>query len=258
MTGTVNVDVQGAIGWATISNPEQRNALSTAMMSLLDDGLHRLDADPDVRVIVLRGEGSAAFAAGADISEFHGQQNNGEVKQLADAIVGKLFARLELLSTPLVAMIHGYCLGAGMAIALGADIRICSADSTFAIPAARLGIGYPIALTRALVRTAGPAHAAEVLFTGRRLSAGEALQAGIVNRVVSSETLSTTVLELAETIATNAPLSVRAAKAAIRSVDAPERLAAAEAYVSACVDSSDAREGQRAFMDKRRPQFQGM
>jgi enoyl-CoA hydratase/carnithine racemase len=257
VTGTVGVDVRGAIGWLTISNPARHNALSTTMMTLLDDGLRGLDADPAVRVIVLRGEGTAAFAAGADISEFDVQQNSSAARQRADEIVARLSSCLQSLATPLVAMIQGNCLGAGMAIALGADIRICSEDSKFAIPAARLGIGYPVALTRSLVFSAGPGHAAEILFTGRRFSAREALTAGFVNQVVAPESLEARIVELTEMIAANSPLSVKAAKAAINAAQAPERLEAAEALALACVDSADATEGQRAFMEKRRPQFQG-
>lgn len=258
MTGTVVVEVHNAVGWLTISNPARRNALSTGMMRSLADALRQFDADSTVNVIVMRGEGTVAFASGADISEFEAQQNNGEIKKQADEIVTDLFATMRSLSTPLIAMICGHCIGAGMAIALGADIRICAENSNFAIPAARLGIGYPIALSHALVQVAGPGRAAELLFTGRMSSAGEALQSGIVNRVVPLDTLEATTQELAEVIAANAPLSVRAAKAAIRSAAAPHLTETAEALIAACVDSADAREGQRAFLEKRRARFQGL
>ncbi len=257
MTGSVHADTADAAGWVTISNPARRNALSVSMMGQLDEALRSLDADPAVRAIVLRGEGTAAFAAGADISEFEARQDSDEARELADKTVASLFDCLEALSTPLIAMIHGYCFGAGVAIALGADIRIAAEDSRFAIPAARLGIGYPVSLTHALQRAVGPGYAAEILFTGRAISSIEALGSGLVNRLLPAGTLEQATRELAATIAANAPLSVRAAKAALRAAHAPGRLAAAEALTAACASSADAREGHRAFLEKRPPRFQG-
>jgi len=255
--GTVHVESDDAIAWVTISNPARRNALSISMMGMLAESLRRLDADPDVRVIVVRGDGTDAFAAGADITEFEAQQTSAEARQSADRTVAGLFDILATSATPVVAMIHGYCLGAGMAIALAADIRIADDDSRFAIPAARLGIGYPLSLTHALVSAAGSGMAAEILFTGRMLAAGEALSAGLVNRLLPSHALEAATRDLAGSIAANAPLSVHAAKAAIRAVADPARREAAEALVAACAVSADAREGQRAFSEKRRPRFAG-
>jgi enoyl-CoA hydratase len=255
--GTVRGEVEGHVGWVTISNPARRNALSTSMMGLLDETLRRLDEDPAVRVIVLRGEGSVAFAAGADISEFAAQQSSAEARALAVKTEMSLFGGLAALATPLIAMIHGHCLGAGVAVALGADIRIAADDSRFAIPAARLGIGYPVELTQALVHVVGPGHAAEILFTGRTLRAPEALRSGLVNRIVPAAELEGVTAELAAVVAANAPLSVRAAKGAIRAAADPTRGDDAEALVAACAGSEDAREGQRAFMEKRPPTFSG-
>lgn len=255
--GTVYRKVEDLVGWVTIANSARRNALSVSMMGLLDEILRDLDDDPAVRVIVLRGEGSAAFAAGADISEFEAQQTNTEARALADEVVTSLFGALKALSTPVLAMIHGHCVGAGVAVALGADIRWAADDSRFAIPAARLGIGYPVALTQRLVRAVGPGQAAEILFTGRTLSAGEALQSGLVNRILPAGELEEATRELAATVAANAPLSVRAAKAAIRAAADETQRDAAEVLVAACAESDDVREGQRAFMAKRPPRFLG-
>jgi enoyl-CoA hydratase/carnithine racemase len=160
VTGQVLAEVADAAGWVTISNPARRNALSVSMMGQLDETLRRLDADPAVHVIVLRGEGTVAFAAGADISEFEAKQANEEAWRLADKTLTSLFGCLDDLATPLIAMIHGYCYGAGVAIALGADIRIAADDSRFAVPAAKLGIGYPVPLAQALQRVTGPGYAA--------------------------------------------------------------------------------------------------
>jgi enoyl-CoA hydratase/carnithine racemase len=257
MTGAILASAADSIGWITISNPARRNAVSVTMMGALGETLCGLDADPAVRVLVVRGEGTLAFAAGADISEFESRQDSDEAQLAADKAVAQLFASLESLSKPLIAMIHGYCFGAGVAIALGADIRLAADDSRFAIPAAKLGIGYPVALTQALVRTTGPGLAAEILLTGRALRADEAFQARLVNRLLPADRLEDATRELASGIAANAPLSLRAAKAAIRSAGSPDRLETAEALVGACLYSQDAREGQRAFMEKRPPRFQG-
>ncbi|WP_286259885.1 enoyl-CoA hydratase-related protein [Streptomyces graminofaciens] len=255
--GTVHGKAEDSVGWVTISNPGRRNALSISMMGQLDEILRRLDDDPTVRVIVLRGEGRVAFAAGADISEFEAQQTSAVTRSLAEKTEASLFGGLATLSTPLIAMIHGHCLGAGVAVALGADIRIAADDSRFAIPAARLGIGYPVTLTHALVHAVGPGYAAEILFTGRPLAAAEALHAGLVNRVLPAGELEEATRALAAAIAANAPLTVRAAKAAIKSAVDATRREDAEALVAACAESDDVREGQRAFMQKRRPEFSG-
>lgn len=260
VAGAVHAEVRDAIAWAVISNPARRNALSVRMMAALARTLRRFDEDPGVKVVVLRGAGTEAFAAGADISEFDAQQTTAEERRRADEAIAALFGALEAMRTPAIAMIHGHCVGAGVAVALGADIRIAAADSRFAIPAARLGLGYPLPQVGALVYAVGSAKAAEILFTGDRFSAAEALTTGLVNRVVEAGELEHTVRELAETIARNAPLSVHAAKAAIRATridSAPGARVAAEALVAACVGSADAREGQRAFLQKRAPRFTG-
>ena len=164
------------------------------------------------------------------------------------------------LGKPIIAMIRGFCLGRGLLTALQADIRIASDDSQFGIPAARLGLGYPVSGVTALTGLIGPARTAEVLFSARRFSAAEALQMGLVNRVVPADGLRAAALTLADSIAGNAPLTVAAAKAAIRETGKPDGrrdLARVEAMVEACFQSADYREGQRAFAEKRPPAFTG-
>jgi enoyl-CoA hydratase len=255
--GRVRTETDAAVAWVTIDNQAKRNALSVSMMNALGESVARLDADPSVRVIVLRGAGTGAFAAGADISEFEGQQSDAGGRQSSDLVMTSLFGALAAAETPVIAMIHGYCLGAGVALALAADIRIAADDSRFSIPAARLGVGYPLALAHALVGVTGPGMAAEILFTGRLLSAGEALRTGLVGRLLPAGELDGATRELAATIAANAPLSIRAAKASIGAFASPQRRPVAEAFIADCGKSADAREGQRAFMDKRRPGFTG-
>lgn len=264
-TPAIRTDVQDAVGTVEISNPARHNALSVAMMSELAVALRAMDDDPDVRVVVLRGAGERAFVSGADISEFPDRED-GAARQAADEAATTLFTQLSALSVPVIARIHGYCLGAGMAVALGADLRYADTSSVLAIPAARLGVGYPLAQTAALVQTVGPSAAGDLLFTGRRLPATEALAMGLVDRVVEPDELGKAVDDLAATIAANAPLSVRAAKASIRAVrrlsegDAAAGTAAlgrANAAVARCGTSNDLREGARAFLEKRPPHFTG-
>ncbi|WP_030326196.1 enoyl-CoA hydratase-related protein [Streptomyces sp. NRRL B-3229] len=261
----IRTEVRDAVATVEISNPARHNALSVAMMNELAAALRTVDADPQVRVVVLRGAGTKAFVSGADISEFPGHQDD-EVRQAAEDAATALFTELSALSLPVIARIHGYCLGAGMALALGADIRCADSRGVLAIPAARLGVGYPFEQTAALVQTVGPATASDLLFTGRRLTAREAQATGLVDRVAEPEELGTVVDELAATIAANAPLSVRAAKATVRAVrrlseadqaaGSAARELAAQA-VARCRTSQDLLEGARAFLEKRPPHFTG-
>jgi enoyl-CoA hydratase len=251
IAGTIEHAVRDGVGWVTISNPDRRNALSTSMMAALESAVRRLDEDLQTRSIVLAGTG-ATFCAGADIAELAAGD-----RQVFDDILSSLFTTLSALRTPLIAMIRGHCMGAGMALALSADLRIAAEGSTFAIPAARLGVGYPVALAETLVHVVGPAHAADILLTARTFTATEALAAGFVNRLVAAGDLERDVMRTAAAIAANAPLSVRAAKAAIKATAHPELTVRAHELAAACTGSDDEREGQRAFMERRPPLFRG-
>ncbi|MFD5537458.1 enoyl-CoA hydratase-related protein [Streptomyces sp. NPDC127079] len=264
-TSRIRTEVRDAVGTVEICNPAQHNALSVRMMTELAAALRAMDEDPDVRVVVLRGAGERAFVSGADISEFPARQD-ADVRKTADEAATTLFTRLSALSVPVIARIHGYCLGAGMALALGADLRYADTRGVLAIPAARLGVGYPLDQTAALVQTVGPAAASDLLFTGRRLPAIEAQNMGLVDRVVEPDELGKVVDELAATIAGNAPLSVRAAKASIRAVRrlsegdeaaGSAALGLAMEAVTRCGTSDDLREGALAFLEKRPPRFAG-
>ncbi|MGH8997010.1 MAG: enoyl-CoA hydratase, partial [Acidimicrobiales bacterium] len=235
-------------------------ALSVEMRGAVVDELARLEADPDVRVLVITGGGDRAFMSGADISEFGARRTESDARADYDAGMAAITRAWTSFSKPIIAAIRGYCMGGGVLTALQADFRYASADAVFAVPAARLGLGYAMGGVRALLDVVGPAWTAEILFSARRLGAEEALQAGLVNRVVDGSELQGEVLSLARTIAGNAPLTVAACKAALRELRKPETMRDTELVaqmVEACFRSEDYREGQAAFAEKRTPRFTG-
>ncbi len=248
------------VGLITFNQPEKRNAISIEMWEGMGEILDAFAADQSVRVVVLTGAGNKAFVSGADISQFEKQRSNAEAQREYDRLTGAGRIKLANFPKPTIARIRGFCLGGGLAIAMQADLRIAAVDSQFGIPAARLGIAYAFDSVRRLVSLVGPAHARMILYTGQRIDAAEAERIGLINRAVEDEVLSDTVLEIARTIADNAPLSLAASKHAVEQVgrDAGERdTAGLKAHMDACFDSADYREGRTAFMEKRAPRFLG-
>jgi enoyl-CoA hydratase len=259
-TGQLLVEVTGTVAVVTFNNPAKRNALSREIRAALPAALAGLQADPAVRVVVVTGAGDKAFASGADISEFGEQRTTPAARAAYDRGQAALAGAWASLDKPVIAMIRGFCLGGGLLTALQADIRIASDDAQFGVPAARLGLGYGFSGVTTLTGLAGPAWTAEILFSARRFSAAEALQMGLVNRVVPAAQLRDQVMTLAQGIAGNAPLTVAASKAAIREARRPPELrdlARVEAMIEACYQSQDYLEGQRAFAEKRPPAFTG-
>lgn len=246
---------QSGIGWVIFNNPEKRNAISHEMRVALLEIFDAYDADDDVRVIVLKGAGDKAFVSGADISQF--DEGDREIKE---AVSRKAWGRYGQSPKPVIAMIHGYCLGGGLLIALNADLRIAADDAQFGVPAAKLGIAYPYDGVRKLVDSVGPIKAKEILFTGQRYSAKQALQMGLVNEVVPLAQHETRILELAAMLGENAPLSIRASKLLVDQISAnPEApdLDACHTVAEACANSEDLAEGKLAFKEKRKPVFKG-
>jgi enoyl-CoA hydratase/carnithine racemase len=259
-TTKIIAEVDAGIGWLRINQPERRNAISLEMWQGLADATAAFEADEAVRVVVIHGVGGRSFAAGADISEFEQQRANAEQKQRYGEVAARGQNGLAQMSKPLLAMIQGYCIGGGMAIALQADLRFAAEDARFGIPAARLGLGYEYPGLATLARLVGPSVAKDILFSARQIDATEALRIGLVNFVHAPDELEARVRDYAATIAANAPLTIRAAKAAMRVFERYSQrddAAALEAMVNRCFDSDDYREGRQAFMEKRTPRFKG-
>jgi enoyl-CoA hydratase len=259
-TGTEKllIDVADYVAVVTFNNPAKRNALSGDIRAALPGLLAALQADAGVRVVIITGAGDRAFASGADISEFADLRTSPGARAEYDRVGAALGEAWDSLEKPLIAMIRGFCIGGGLFTALHADIRIASDDSQFGVPAARLGLGPGLPSVNALTSLIGPAATAEILFSGCRYPAADALRMGLVNRVVPAESLREETMSLARTIAANAPLTVAAAKATIRAAgQSRPDLARVEAMIEACFLSEDYREGQRAFAEKRPPAFTG-
>ncbi|MBV8754277.1 MAG: enoyl-CoA hydratase/isomerase family protein [Hyphomicrobiales bacterium] len=250
----------GGIGFVTFNQPEKRNAMSVEMWQGLAEILDDFREDSAVRVVIMTGAGGKAFVSGADISQFEKRRANADAQEEYARLTSSGRAQLADFPKPKIAAIQGFCLGGGLAIAMQADLRIASANSQFGIPAARLGIAYTFDGLRTLVELVGPAHARMILYTGTRIGADEAARIGLINKVVPEESLTDSVLELARTIAGNAPLSVAANKLCIDNIlkDPADRdLDAVARAGRTCLDSADYREGRTAFMEKRQPRFQG-
>ena len=250
----------GAIGWMTFNNPLRRNAVSVEMWQAIPEVLAAFEADPDIRVIVFTGAGDKAFVSGADISQFAEQRADREANEVYSAQSAAANRAMVRLTKPSIAMIRGFCIGGGMAVALTCDMRICSEDARFAIPAARLGLGYGFDGIKTLSDLVGPSYAKEIMFTARQFDAHEALRIGLVNKVTSGGDLEAAVRDYAAMIGQNAPLTVKAAKMAVReAMKDPERrqLDEVNKAIDACFQSQDYAEGRTAFMEKRRPVFQG-
>lgn len=250
--------VADGVGAITFNNPERRNAMSREMWAATADILDAYASDPAVRVVVLTGAGDKAFVSGADISKFGEERNTPEAIALYAETTKRVHDALGSYPKPTIAMIRGVCVGGGLALALSCDLRICVTGSRFAVPAAKLGLGYGYPGIKRLVDTVGIAFAKEIFFTAKLFSAQQAYEMGLINRVVPEDELAAFVDDYAQTIAGNAPLTVNSTKYIIDQAAAlkPD-LARCEARVAECFASNDYKEGRAAFMEKRKPNFAG-
>lgn len=251
---------EAPVAWIIIDHPQRRNAMSIDMWQAIPRMMDEIEADDDIRVVVVKGAGREAFVAGADISEFETHRATPQAVAAYEEFVDAANGRLTHASLPVIAMIRGYCIGGGMAMALSCDLRIATAESRFAIPAAKLGLGYRHGGVRTLMNLVGPGFAREIFFTARQFDATEALSMGLINRLVADNEIEGVIQSLCETISANAPLTLRAAKRTMIELEKqPYGFDAAicEQMVQACFESDDYKEGRRAFMEKRKPMFYG-
>jgi enoyl-CoA hydratase/carnithine racemase len=251
---------EGSVGYMTFNNPEKLNAVSLEMWDAASRIMSDFAKDDAIRVVVITGAGGKAFVSGADISRFENERSNEEQQARYNEIVAKANDSLYSFPKPTIAMIRGYCIGGGLGLAVCCDLRICSDNSKFAIPAAKLGLGYGYPGIKRLADLVGLSFAKEIFFTARQFDAAEAQTMGLVNRVVPADQLETYVKNYADTIGGNAPLTVNAVKFIANQTVADEGkrdLGRCADLVKRCFDSKDFIEGRRAFMEKRKPAFTG-
>jgi enoyl-CoA hydratase len=258
--GKILQSVVDGVGVITFNNPDKRNAMSLEMWEGFGQALVELRDDANVRVVILVGAGDKAFVSGADISQFEKTRHNAEASEEYSRRSAAQRALFADYPKPTIACIRGFCLGGGMQVAMLADIRISGASGQFGIPAAKLGIAYGYDGLRHLVSLVGPSWARLIMYTGMRIDSAEALRIGLVDRVLPDDELWDATMEIARTISGNAPLAIKAAKITIAQVlkDPADRdMTAIKQIGIDCMDSEDFREGRRAFMDKRKPEFRG-
>ena len=242
------------------NQPARRNAINNAMWRGIPPAMRQFDADPEVRCVAFRGAGTEAFSAGADISEFDSQRSNEEAVGQYDDLLDRVLHAIQGSLKPSVAMISGYCLGGGVEIALACDLRYCSASSQFGVPAARLGLAYNVEGHKRLLETVGHARAREIMFLGRRYDAAEAMAMGLVHGVLGEGKLESHVNDVLKTLCENAPLAIANSKAIIEEyvkASGPPDHKIMEAAMDRAARSADYEEGRKAFMEKRKPKFQG-
>lgn len=259
MAGDIDISVAEGIATLRLRNPAKRNAISATMWTQIGEFAASVGTREDVRVAIVRGDGALAFSAGADIDDFGEARSGAANAKGYDDLVEETCLAVEAIPQPTIALIHGACMGAGVSLAASCDLRIAAEDAFFAVPAAKLGLGYdPRGIARFL-RIFGANAARQILFTADRVPAARLHAIGGLQGLHAADEIDTIVHTLARTIAANAPLTIKAAKVAIRAHSRNDRVLLAEAdkLYRAADASEDYAEGRKAFAEKRVPRFGG-
>jgi enoyl-CoA hydratase/carnithine racemase len=257
---TLLVEKKGATGWIVFNQPQKRNAINDAMWRGIPVAMRQFDADREVRCVAFRGAGTAAFSAGADISEFQQIRAERESVSQYDGLLDEVLHSIQDSRKPSLAMIHGFCMGGGLEIALACDLRYCGESAQFGIPAAKLGLAYNVEGHKRLLETVGQARAREIMFLGRRYDAAEAAAMGLIHRVVPDAQLEEFVAGILKTLGENAPLAIANSKTIIEEYVKASGLPdhkLMDAAIDRAARSADYEEGRKAFMEKRKPKFRG-
>ncbi len=242
------------------NNPARHNALSVDMWEAVPPLLAQAQVDERVRLVVFSGAGEKAFVSGADISQFEDMRAAKEAVTRYEHMAEEALMSIKNFPKPTLACIRGYCIGGGVNVAISCDLRIASSDAVFSVPAARLGLGYRYSAMKNLVDLVGEGTAKDLFFTARRIDAAEAKSLGLISRVCASDQLDALLAEYTQALAANAPLTIQAAKAITAQILKPSPeldMALCQQLIRGCFESADYAEGRKAFMEKRKPVFQG-
>lgn len=259
MTDLVTLERRGAVAVITINRPETLNALDMATLAALDAHVTQAERDEAVRVVVFTGAGNRAFVAGGDIADLNSRQGLAHYLELGERL-HEVFRHVERLDKPTIAAVNGWALGGGTELLLCTDIRIAAASAKFGVPEITLGLFPGAGGSQRLIRQISMCKAKELMFTGNRISAGEAERFGLVNRVVEDGQLMADVFALADSIALKSPLVLKLLKRTMSDGDEMPLRAALrheQAMIGLVLDTKDAHEGCSAFLEKRPANFRG-
>jgi enoyl-CoA hydratase len=259
-TERVQAWTEGSTLHIRFNNPAKHNALSVDMWQAVPPLLAQAERDEAIRLVVFSGAGEKAFVSGADISQFEDMRAAREAVKVYEVMAEEALMAIYRCGKPTLACIRGFCIGGGVNVAISCDFRIASEDAVFAIPAARLGLGYRLSALKNLVNLVGVGVAKDLFYTARRIDAAEARTVGLITRVASAEKLPELLAEYTSAMAANAPLTIYAGKKIIEEMledDADLDRDKCKRLILDCFESEDYAEGRRAFMEKRKPVFRG-